>query len=93
MFWSCQVSIGIKNALILRDFFAKNSINIVPQPSYSPELAPCDFRQFPKLKRPLRGNCFESIEDIQCESARALNAIPKNEFLSCFEDWKKRWHK
>ena len=80
-------------ALILRDFFAKNATNIVPQPPYSPDLAPCDFWLFPKLKRPLRGNCFESIEDIQRESARALKAIPEEDFLACFEDWKKRWHK
>ena len=39
-------------ALVLRDHFAKNSTHIVPQPPYSPDLAPCDFWLFPKLKRP-----------------------------------------
>lgn len=27
----------------MRDFFAKNSTHIVPQPPYSPDLVPCDF--------------------------------------------------
>lgn len=80
-------------ALILREFFAKNSTNIVPQPPYSPDLAPCDFWLFSKLKRPLRGNRFESIEDIKRESLRALKAIPEIDFNNCYEDWKKRWHK
>ena len=40
-------------ALVLRDHFAKNSMHIVPQPPYSPNLAPCDFWLFPILKRPL----------------------------------------
>ena len=80
-------------ALILREFFAKNSTNIVPQPPYSPYLAPCDFWLFSKLKRPLRGNRFESIEDIKRESLRALKAIPEIDFNNCFEDWKKRWRK
>ena len=80
-------------ALILREFFAKNSTHIVPQPPYSPDLAPCDYWLFPKLKRPLRGHRFESIEEIQRESLRALKAIPGNDFLACFEEWKKRWHK
>ena len=40
-------------ALVLRDHFAKNSTHIVPQPPSSPDLAPCDFWLFPKLKRPL----------------------------------------
>ncbi|KYN13720.1 hypothetical protein ALC57_14084 [Trachymyrmex cornetzi] len=83
----------LETALILREFFAKNSTHIVPQPPYSPDLAPCDFWLFPKLKRPLRGHRFESIEEIKRESLRALKAIPINDFLACFEEWKKRWHK
>ena len=80
-------------ALIIRDHLAKNSTHIVPQPPYSPDLAPSDFWLFPKLKRPLRGHRFESIEEIQRESLRVLRAIPENDFQACFEDWKKRWHK
>ena len=30
-------------ALVLREFFAKNSTHVAPQPPYSPDLAPCDF--------------------------------------------------
>jgi len=80
-------------ALVLRDHFARNSTHIVPQPPYSPDLAPCDFWLFPKLKRPLRGHRFESIEEIKAESKKALMAIPESGFMACFEDWKKRWHK
>lgn len=80
-------------ALVLRDHFAKNSTHIIPQPPYSPDLAPCDFWLFSKLKRPLRGHRFESIEEIQAASKRELKAIPKIEFIKCFEDWKVRWHK
>lgn len=77
-------------ALVLRNHFAKNSTHIVPQPSYSLDLAPCDFWLFPKLKRPLRGHRFDTIEEIKTESLRALKAIPKIDFNNCFEDWKKR---
>ncbi|XP_055326361.1 protein GVQW3-like [Sitodiplosis mosellana] len=76
-----------------REFFAKNSTHIVPQPPYSPDLAPCDFWLFSKLKRPLRGHCFDTIDQIKAESKKVLKAIPANDFLGCFEDWKKRWHK
>ncbi|CAK9826080.1 Protein GVQW3 [Anthophora retusa] len=30
-------------ALVIRDHLGKNSTHIVPQPVYSPDLAPCDF--------------------------------------------------
>ena len=80
-------------ALVLRDHFVKTSTNIVPQPPYSPDLAPCDFWLCSKLKRPLRGHRFDSIEEIKTESLKALKAIPEIEFNKCFDDWKKRWHK
>ena len=54
-------------ALILREFFAKNSTHVVPQPPYSPDLAPSDFWLFLKVKIPLRGNRFESIEEKRYE--------------------------
>ena len=80
-------------ALIVREHFAKNSTNIVPQPPYSPDLAPCDFWLFSKLKRPLRGHRFESIDEIKRESKRELLAIPESAFAACFKDWEKRWNK
>ena len=76
----------------LTDHFAKNSTHIVPQPPYSPDLAPCEFWLFPKLKRP-RELRFDTIEEIQAESKKALKAIPEIEFNNCFDDWKNRWHK
>lgn len=79
-------------ALVIRDFFVKNSTNIVPQAPYSPDMAPCDFWLFSKLKRPLRGHRFESIEEIQAATKKELKAIPKEDYAACFENWKKRWH-
>ena len=79
--------------LILREFFAKNLTHVAPQPPYSPDLALSDFWLFSMLKRPLRGNHFESIEKIEREMVRALKAIPTVDFSACFEDWRKRWHK
>ncbi|CAG4987276.1 unnamed protein product [Parnassius apollo] len=73
-------------ALILREFFAKNSTNVIPQPQYSSDLASCDFWLFSNLKRPLRRKRFESIEDIKRESLRALKAIPEFDFNNCYEN-------
>ena len=80
-------------ALVLRDHFAKNSTHIVPQPPYLPDLTPCDFWLFHKLKRPLQGHRFDTIEEIQAESKKVLKAIPEIEFSKCFDDWKNRWDK
>ncbi|UYV66495.1 hypothetical protein LAZ67_4001877, partial [Cordylochernes scorpioides] len=42
-------------SLLVRDILAKNNTLMMPQPPYSPDLAPCDFFLFPKLKRPMKG--------------------------------------
>ena len=73
---------------ILSDHLAKISTHIFPQPSYLPDLAPYDLWLFNKLKRPLQGHSFESIEEIQRDSLRALQAISEKHNSDCFEDWK-----
>lgn len=79
-------------AIIVTEFLTKNSTNIIDQAPYSPDMAPCDFFLFPKLKLPLRGRRFESIEAIKQNSTKELKAIPETAYKKCFDDWKKRWH-
>ena len=80
-------------SLLVRKFLAKTNTLMMLQPPYSPDLAPCDFFLFPKLKRPMKGRRYPTIEEIKAASKEELNKITKNDFLKCFEDWKKRWHK
>lgn len=80
-------------AIIVNEFLAKNSTNTIEQPPYSPDMAPADFFLFPRLKLPLRGTRFQSIENIKENSLRELKSISKNAFKKCFDDWIIRWHK
>ncbi|UYV81685.1 hypothetical protein LAZ67_20001964 [Cordylochernes scorpioides] len=66
---------------------------MMPQPPYSPDLAPCDFFLFPKLKRPIKGRRYATLDEIKTASKEELKKILKNDFLKCFEDWKNCWHK
>jgi hypothetical protein len=69
-----------------------NNIVIVPHPPYSPDLAPCDFALFPKLKlkMKLKGLRFETVSDIQRESQAVLDNIKENDYHGVFETWSKR---
>ncbi|UYV63007.1 hypothetical protein LAZ67_2002824 [Cordylochernes scorpioides] len=78
-------------SLLVRDFLAKNNKPMMPQPPYSPDLAPCDFFLFPKLKRPMKGRRYATLDEIKTASKEELKKILKNDFLKCFEDWKNRW--
>jgi hypothetical protein len=55
--------------LSCRLFIAKRHITHICQPSYSPDLAPCDFWLFPKLKSPLKGGRFVNATVTQYTSS------------------------
>ncbi|UYV68230.1 SRM [Cordylochernes scorpioides] len=81
-------------SLLVRDLLAKNNTLMMPQPPYSPDLPPCDFFLFPKLKRPMKGRRYATLDEIKTASKEELKKIEKKkDFLKCFEDWKNRWHK
>jgi transposase len=79
------------SSLLVRDFLAKHATTVLPQPLYSPDLAPADFFLFPKLKSMLKGCHFESIEAIKTNSLAHLRSIPKTAFQQCFRTLKKCW--
>jgi hypothetical protein len=58
---------------------------IVPHPPYSPDLAPCDFLLFPKLKIKLKGQRFETVSDMQRESQAVLDSSKESDFHGAFE--------
>ena len=47
------------------EFLAKHQITQVTQPPYSPDWVPCNFQLFPKLKSPLKGKRFQTINEIE----------------------------
>ncbi|UYV72276.1 hypothetical protein LAZ67_9002433 [Cordylochernes scorpioides] len=77
-------------ALKISKFLQDHLTSVFPQPPYSPDLAPCDFILFGKLKKKLKGWKFQSIEEIKVESKKAMKAIPKTDYQRCFADWKKK---
>ena len=62
-------------------------------PPYSPDLSPCDFFLFPRLKKILSGNKFTSRCSLGSSIYQCLQQIPKEDYLSAFRDWVKRLQK
>jgi transposase len=78
---------------LIQSFLAKHGIPVVCQAPYSPDRAPCDSWLFPKLKRPLKGSCSDSREDIMQNAMKELRSLPEEAFQKCFQQWKERWTK
>ena len=82
------------NALrIWEEFLAENNIAVLEQPPYSPDLAPCDFFLFPKLKEVIKRTRFQDSEAIETAVTRELRAIPEESFEECMEVWQRRLEK
>ena len=78
-------------SLVVRKFLTKNNMTTVPDPAYSPDLSPCNFYVFPKMKLQLKGRCFVSIGEIQAELQQVLNTVIPADFNECFQRWQNRW--
>ncbi|UYV69977.1 hypothetical protein LAZ67_7001367 [Cordylochernes scorpioides] len=77
-------------AHVVLQFLAKHSTIQIPHPPYSPDLAPNDFFLYPKLKMKLKGRKFDNVDMIQAESKATLRNLSKSDFISCFDNWKKK---
>lgn len=81
------------SAHLIGEFLSKNQTSVLPQPPYSPDLAPCDFFLFSRIKKHMKGTSFEDTEVLKQKTQDELKAIPSEEFERCFDQWKERWHK
>lgn len=77
-------------AISISQFLATKNIPVAPQPPYSPDLSPCDFFLFPRIKIHLKGRHFGTLENIQPSVTDELKAIPVTEFQNCYKQWKHR---
>ena len=64
-------------------------IKTVPQPPGSPDLAPCDFWLFPKL----RGCCYETIEDLKEAVTKVIDSLTQEDFYGALQKLLERSNK
>jgi hypothetical protein len=76
--------------MIVQQFLAEKQIPLTPQPLYPPDLEPCDFWRFPRLRMGLRGQRFATIEHTKHTATVGVRAIPKEAFQHCFQEGQNR---
>ena len=64
-------------------------IKTVPQPPYSPDLAPNDFWLFPKL----RGCRYETIEEMKEAVTKVIDTLTQEDFSGAFQKLLERYNK
>jgi hypothetical protein len=66
-------------------------MTVIPHPPYSPDVAPCYFFLYPKMKLKLKGCRFDTTEEIQAESQRVLDNVTEKDFQEAFQKWRRQW--
>jgi histone-lysine N-methyltransferase SETMAR len=70
-----------------RDQLKDAKIIILPQPPYSPDLAPSDFFLFGFLKQRLKGKECSTSKEILKEAEKVMDSIPRRTRLRVFHEW------
>ena len=76
-----QDNAPVHNSILVTDYLTKMGIKTGPQPSYSPDLAPCDFWLIPKL----RGCCYETIEEMKDAVTKVIDMLTQEDFHGAFQ--------
>ena len=75
----------VHRAVAVQEFLARKQVCMFHYPPYSPDLSPCDYFLFPKLKLPLKGHLFKNVQVIQTAVTSSLRAIPQEDVQSSFQ--------
>ena len=78
----------VHNSILVTDYLTEMGIKTVPQPPYSPNVGPCDFWLFPKL----RGCRYEIIEEMKEAVAKVIDTLTQEDFHGAFQKLLERYN-
>ena len=71
----------------VQKYLKDSGLDVLDHLPYSPDLSPCDFWLFPRLKEMLAGHRFESRCGIGSAVYQCLQHIPKEDYRAAFWKW------
>ena len=71
----------------VQEYLKESGLHVLDHSPYSPDLSPCDFWLFPRLKEMLAGHRFESRCGIGSAVYQCLQHIPKEDHQAAFWKW------
>ena len=95
----CRLCTGVRGIKLLHDsapahksatvqeYLKESGLDVLDHPPYSPDLSPCDFWLFPRLKEMLAGHRVESRCGIGSAVYQCLQHIPKEDYPAAFRKW------
>ena len=87
--YSHQDNAPVHNSVLVTDYLTKMGIKTVLHPPDSPDLAPCDFCLFPKL----RGCRYETTEEMKETVTKVIDTLTQRDFRGAFQKLLERYNK
>ena len=69
---------------VVKSFVASEKVKVLNHPPYSPDLRPCDFFLFQRLKKMLSGNKYTSRIVLGSAIHQCLQQIPNEDYYLLF---------
>ena len=82
-----QDNAPVHNSILLTDYLTKMGIKTVPNPLYSPDVGPCDFWLFLKL----RGCRYETIEEMKEAMTKVIDPLIQEDLNGVFQKLLERY--
>jgi hypothetical protein len=67
---------------VVTDFLSKYEWKVLPHVPYSPDMCPPDIDLIHKLKQPMRGHCFPSLEGVSAVVTQGIRGLNKSGTLN-----------
>ena len=87
-----QENAPVQNSILVKNYLTKMGIKTVRHPPYSPDLVPCDFCLFPKLKEKFRGCRHETIKDMKEAVTKVIDMPTQEDFHGAFQKLLERYN-
>ena len=71
----------------VQEYLKESGLDVLDHPPYIPDLSPCDFWLFPRLKEMLAGHLFEFHCGIGSAVYQCLQHIPKEDYRAALRKW------
>ena len=83
-----QDNAPVYNSILVTDYLTKIGTKTVPQPPYSPDVGPCNFWLFPKLR-----DCrYETIEEMKEVVTKVIDTLTQEDFHGAFQKLLERYN-
>jgi histone-lysine N-methyltransferase SETMAR len=78
---------------MVQELLADYGWEVLPHPPYSPDLSPCDYDLFPKMKNQLRGRRYQCLNELFNEIVRLLKHLGDSGAADGVQKLPERWER